>query len=581
MRIRSYIWKQLPWYLIAVAALIICIALDMASPFVTKRIIDDVIIGGNAGLLMQLLAMLLGIGLGRAVLGYVKEYLFDKVSIQITSNIRKKLFQHIQGLSLKYFDDSSTGELLARLKDDVDKFLNVTGFVGMLVIESLIHVGAVLFCMTRISPSLTIIPLLVMPVVGLTAIRLENGLGRIYEEISEVNAKMNTTAQENLAGVRTVKAFAREAFEIKKFNRQNQEYYDLNMSQARCLAKHQPNITFLTRSTIFVILLFGGKMVMDGSMTLGSLGAFAEYANNILWPMEIVGWLSNEVAAAFASNKKIQKIMNVTAGITEVQDPVTPAVIEGNLEFSDVGFSIEGKQILNGISFRLKQGQTIGIMGMTGAGKSSIVNLIQRFYDPTSGEIRLDGYDIRKLPLPVLRQSSALVMQDVFLFSDTISENIKIGKRDSLDFGIVREAAVHARASRFIEGLTEGYDTVIGERGVGLSGGQKQRISIARAISKQAPILILDDSTSALDMETEYEIQQELDKMKNVTKIIIAHRISAVRHADEILILEDGKIVERGTHESLMKAKGRYYETYVVQYEEPEEMMKGGITAWQ
>jgi len=539
---------------------------------VTGHIIDDVIIGGQLPLLAKYLLMLLGIGAGRAVFGYLKEYLFDLASVQITCEIRKTIFQHVLTLPLRFFDNSNTGELLARLKDDVDKFFSVTGFVGMLIIESVIHVGAVLYCMYRISPRLTLVPLLVMPLVALLAVRLESKLGIIYDNISEANAKMNTIAQENLAGVRTVKAFAQEDFEIRKFRSQNQEYYSLNMSQAKCLAKYQPYITYLTRIMIFLILLFGGIMVMNGELTLGNLGAFAEYGNNILWPMEIIGWLSNEIASAYASNKKLRVIMAETSEINEPEIPRLPAAFQGELEFRQVSFAVDSKAILKDITFHLKPGKTLGIMGMTGAGKSSVVNLIERFYDPIHGEILLDHINIKEIPLKTLRQSIALVMQDVFLFSDTVIENIKIGKRDRITAESAADASSYACAHDFILRLTDRYETIIGERGVGLSGGQKQRISIARAIAKETPLLILDDSTSALDMETEYVIQQKLKQLEHTSKIIIAHRISAVRHADEILILKDGIIIERGNHNSLMNKKGYYYDTYVVQYEDPEKM---------
>lgn len=282
--------------------------------------------------------------------------------------------------------------------------------------------------------------------------------------------------------------------------------------------------------------------------------------------MEMLGWLTNDVSSAVASYKKIKKIYAQTAEIKDEDQPVTLEHVEGRVEFSHVSFVIEGKEILNDVSFLLPAGKTLGIMGATGSGKTSLIHLLQRFYDVTDGCIRVDDTDIRKLKLKQLRSNISVVLQDVFLFSDTIEENIKMGKRKKLEMEEIRNAAEDARAKSFIEKMEEQYDTVIGERGVGLSGGQKQRISIARALAKHAPILVLDDSTSALDMETEHEIQKTLNELEDTTKLIIAHRISAVRHADEIIYLQDGKIAERGTHGELLEKKGLYYQTYLAQY---------------
>lgn len=280
--------------------------------------------------------------------------------------------------------------------------------------------------------------------------------------------------------------------------------------------------------------------------------------------MEMLGWLTNDLSSAVASLKKLDKIYKQETSIKEQENPVILDEVKGEISFEHVSFSRGGQKILEDVSFTLPRGKTLGVMGATGAGKTSMINLLMRFYDVDTGSVRLDGVDVRKLSLRQLRSSVGTVMQDVFLFSDTISENIRMGQRDTMESPVMVHAAGLAQAKGFIEELPETYETIIGERGVGLSGGQKQRISIARAIAKQDPVLILDDSTSALDMETEYEIQKALDTL-DTTKIIIAHRISAVRRADEIIFLEDGTVKERGSHEELLAKKGLYYDTYIAQ----------------
>ena len=566
-KLHTYIWEHKWGYLLAVSSLLIAVSLDLMSPQFTKHIVDDVIVGGDIPKLKWLLLGILGIGVGRCIFQYVKEYMFDYLGSTIASDMRKNLFRHIQSLSAEFFDRTGTGELMARVKEDVDKIWDGISFVSMLLIEVTVHTIIILFWMYRLDWRLALIPTLSMGVCGAIAIVMEKKLGAVYEAISEENAALNTVAEENLAGVRTVKAFAREKYEIGKFLSHNKRYYDLNMQQSKVFVKYDPYFLLVTKVLPLITVMSGGYFVIHGEMTLGSLSAFLEYSNNIVWPMEMLGWLTNSASSAIASNRKIRKIYQEKPAVTEKAQPVIKERIAGKIEFSDVSFhKADGYEILKDVNFTVMPGKTIGIMGATGAGKSSIVYLLQRLYDVTGGSVKVDDTDVRDLSLKQLRSSISVVMQDVFLFSDSISENVKLGKRDSIDPETVRKAAADARANSFIERMDQKYETVIGERGVGLSGGQKQRISIARALAKKNPILVLDDSTSALDMETEHLIQETLETLKDTTKIIIAHRISAVKNADEIIVLDAGQVKERGTHESLIAQKGLYYETYLAQY---------------
>lgn len=566
-KLSSYLMEHKFGYLLGFVSMVIAVSLDMVSPQLTKHIIDDVIVGGRIEILKYLLGGILIVGAGRCVFGYTKEFTFDRIGSSIATDMRKDLFSHIQSLSADYFDKTNTGELMSRVKDDIDRIWNAVSYVSMLILEVVFHTGIVLFCMYRLNWKLALIPTAAMLITGTIAVLEERRLGVIYEDISEENAVLNTVAEENLAGVRTVKAFAREKFEIGKFLSHNNRYYELNMRQSKVFVKYYPYFSLITKLLPLIILFFGGGLVIQGKLSIGSLSAFVEYSMNIVWPMEMLGWLSNDFSSAVGSYRKIRKIYNVKPSISEPEVPEILPAVKGKVEFRNVSFHKEdGYEILHDISFCVQPGNTIGIMGATGAGKTSIIQLLQRLYDATDGNVYVDDVDIRNLSLKQLRSNISLVMQDVFLFSDTISENVKLGKRGMVDASTIRGASACAQASEFIEKLDEQYETVFGERGVGLSGGQKQRISIARAIAKKNPILVLDDSTSALDMETEYAIQQALLELTDTTKLIIAHRISAVRNADEIIVLENGSIKERGTHESLLSQKGLYYETWQAQY---------------
>lgn len=571
-KLRSYVlpfWKS---YLLATVSLVLAILLEMLTPQVTKTIVNEAFVGGDFSRFGALLGALVLLGLGRSVFGYFKEFTFDRNSQTIGTQMRKDLFAHIQTLSMDYFDNTNTGELMARVKEDIDKVKDAFGMTGMLIVQITLYVVSVLYCMFALSPLLALLPLAVMIFGGAMSFVLEKKFDRVYTALSEENAALTTVAEENLAGVRTVKAFAGERFEIAKFAKRNKRYFDLNMEQTKIVARYYPVYQFIGAILPVVCAIFGGVLVLQDKMDLGSLVAFVEYSRDCTWPLDMFAELANELSSSFASYRKVKAIADEVPKLPECENPVRPENAEGNLEFRNVSLTLGGNKILENIQLELPRGKTLGIMGATGSGKSSLINLLQRFYDPTEGAVYLDGVDIRQQELSRVRSASSVVMQDVFLFSDTIAENIKMGRRATMHLSEVKKAAGMAQAGDFIERMEEQYDTVIGEKGVGLSGGQKQRISIARAISKRSPILVMDDSTSALDMETEREIQRMLRTITDSSKIIIAHRISAVKNADEIIYLDKGKIAERGTHEELMQKRGLYYATYQAQYPEQKEV---------
>ncbi len=564
----KYMMKYWYLYLFAGASLILGVVMDVATPLITERIVDDVILGGCRELLTSMLVLLLVLGIGKGIFKYLEEFTGDVIGVSVGRDIRRDLFDHIEKMSVGFFDRFGVGELMSRIGRDVDRVWDAAGYLGLLCVEAIVHTVFVIVCMLRISPVLTLIPLCIMPIVAGIAIHLEKKLDKGYDELSEITAELNTVAEENLAGVRTVKAFSREDYEMEKFRRHNGKYYDRNMTIDRAMANNDTAISFLTKLLLVLSVTVGGILVVWDKITLGQLSAFMGYANNIVWPMEILGWVTNSLAAGLASMKKINRIMEEGSQLPEAENPVKPEKTEGNVRFEHVDFQVQGREILSDVSFDLPAGKTLEVMGMTDSGKTTLVQLLQRLYDVTGGAIFVDGVDIREMDIHALRESQAVISQDVFLFSDTVQDNMAVGRRREMEQLEIVPASRAADADEFIQRLPQKYATVIGERGVGLSGGQKQRISMARAFARKAPILILDDATSALDMETERQVQKNLNQMEGMTKIIIAHRISSARNADEIIVLQEGRIAERGTHESLLALKGQYYETYMAQYGE-------------
>lgn len=548
--------------------MIIVIVVDLINPYLIKVFTDDIIMNGQYNLLSTVLLGIAGITLVKFIFGYLKEFLFDFLASKVAKELKQKVFNHIESLSFSYFDDMNTGELMSRVGEDVDNIWMVLGFGLRLFIENIVYFLLASILLIRINLLLTVIALITMPIIAFITIKLEKHLDKVFEKISDHTAQLNTTAQENIAGVKLVKAFAREKHEILKFLKFNSKNFDLNMERAKVWGKFYPIEEFLGNLSIVLVTCFGGVLVIKGSMTVGTLLAFINYLWLLIWPMRMLGWLISLLSQSSASAKKIEKILGVKPSVKNSDNPINLENIEGNIAFEEVFFRYKEKPVLKNINLDIKAGSTVAIMGTTGSGKSSLISLINRNYDIFKGSLKIDGVNIKDIDLTTLRKSVSIVPQDSFLFSDTIENNIRYGKANAT-LDEIKEACATACAEEFINELEEGYDTLIGERGVGLSGGQKQRLCIARALIRDCSILILDDSTSALDMETEYELLNNLyHSDKKVTTFIIAHRISAVKNADIIIYMEDGEIVEVGNHNSLLEHQGKYYEIYRTQFKD-------------
>ncbi|WP_017416087.1 ABC transporter ATP-binding protein [Clostridium tunisiense] len=567
-RILSYTKNHKLLTFLGTISMIIVIAAELINPYLIKVFTDDIIMNGKYQLLSTILLGIVGITVTKFIFGYLKEFLFDFLASKVARELKQTIFDHIQGLSFSYFDDMNTGELMSRVGEDVDNIWMVLGFGLRLFIENIVYFVLASFLLIRINLLLTIVALITMPVIALVTIKLEKQLDNVFEKISDHTAKLNTTAQENIAGVKLVKAFAREKHEILKFLKFNNKNFDLNMERAKVWGKFYPIEEFLGNVSIVLVTCFGGILVIKGSMTVGTLLAFINYLWLLIWPMRMLGWLISLLSQSSASAKKIEKILQVKPSVKNSANPSKISEIQGEITFEDVFFRYKEKPVLKNVDLDIKAGSTVAIMGTTGSGKSSLISLLNRNYDIFKGTLKVDGVDIKHIDLNTLRRSVSIVPQDSFLFSDTIENNIRYGRPDAT-LEEIKKACATACASEFINELEEGYDTLIGERGVGLSGGQKQRLCIARALIRDCSILILDDSTSALDMETEYELLNNLyHSDKKVTTFIIAHRISAVKNADVIIYMEDGRIVEIGNHNTLLEKQGKYYDIYRTQFKD-------------
>ncbi|PFN99422.1 multidrug ABC transporter ATP-binding protein [Bacillus sp. AFS076308] len=539
--------------------------LNMLNPYFAGKIVDKVIYGHQNNLLWPFLGTMIGVTVIKTVIRYNYQLMFEAVSQNVIFKIREQLYDRLQHLDFSFFDRTKTGDIMARMTGDLEAVRHFTAWAIYMIFENLTILLIAIGFMFYINPLLALAMIAVTPIIGFFATRLSFTVKPTFTEIRGQFARLNSVVQENISGNRVVKAFAKEDYEIDKFSVENEAFKEKSLDSAKVWEKYLPVLDSLAGVLTVVMILVGGIMVINGSLTFGELVTF----NSLIWalnnPMRMAGWLINDVQRFIASAEKVEDLLNTEPEITNEANRAAIRHISGGVEFNHVSFSYGDEQVLKDISFKVLPGQTVGIIGPTGAGKSTLVNLLSRFYDTAGGEVIVDGLKVRDWDISKLRDSMAMVMQDIFLFSDTIEGNIAYGNPDAT-LEMVQSAAKMAEAHDFITNLPEGYDTIIGERGVGLSGGQRQRIALARAILKNPSVLVLDDTTSAVDMETELRIQRTLKSLlKEKTCFIIAHRISSVKEADLILVMENGEIIERGKHKELLAKKGYYYKVFMNQ----------------
>ena len=562
-------------YIIALCLSVLCNALYVTAPYFQSRIIDRYISNENAmqnikndrrGLLLLIIAMV-GFTFIRTVFQYACNMYYETASQGMIYNIRTHLFRKIENQDIAFYDRFRTGDLMTRLTGDLDMVRHMVSWVIKGAVESVALFTASMVYFFTIDYATALCLLLLTPAILVLRRNLSAHAGPAYREVREKSSALNTAAQENISGNRVVKAFAREEFEKEKFKKRDEEYRRSNIKAAYVWLKYQPFIDILAGSLSVVLLIAGGFFMIRQHLTMGQYVAIS----GLLWavsnPLRSLGNYVNDFHRFVASAGKIVEIYYFAPMIVDREDADTPAErLNGDIEFKNACFSIDGKEILHDISFKINAGETVAVMGATGSGKTSLINLIPRFYDVDSGEVLVDGKNVRLHRLHALRKNISIATQDVLLYSDTIDSNIAFGN-SSLSEEYVRKCAELSSAHEFIEKLPDSYETIVGERGVGLSGGQKQRISLARAIAVRPSVLILDDTTSAVDLETEAAIQKALtDGLDfDCTKIIIAQRISSTKNADKIIILDNGRVADIGTHEELISREGYYKQIYELQ----------------
>ena len=546
----------------------------LINPQISGMIVDEVIEGQHYEKLGILLLIMIGVTLVRSLLRFTFLMCFESSSQGLVYDMREEAYRKLMKEDFNFFNKNRTGDLMSRQTGDMDAVRHMVSHVIYFSFENILVFLMALVMIFSVNVKMALCMLIVLPFTLAVTLSQRRHIKPAFDRVRDCFSSLNAFAQETIAGNRVVKAFAKEDYELEKFDRENDGYRDAQLNAASIWMKYIPMFEILSQCLTIILMIMGGFMVIDGEMTIGNMVTVNGYLWMLNSPLRKAGSIINDLQRFLTEIEKIYKVYTTEPDIKQPEHVVEKRKLKGSVTFDHVNYYTNDDTVLKDISFHVEPGQTVGIIGATGSGKSSLVNLICRFYDVNQGRVLVDDIDVRNLNLQTLRGNIGIAMQDVFLFSDTIEGNIAYGNPDCT-FEQVQAAAKIANADEFIREMPEGYDTIIGERGVGLSGGQKQRISLARAILKDPSIIILDDTTSAIDMETESMIQNELKKISDErTVFIIAHRISSIIHADQILVLDNGRIVERGTHEQLLAKKGYYSTVFHHQYGEFDRFKK-------
>jgi len=572
-RLTGFLRPYWHWVILAPVTMLLEVAVDLLQPRLIERIIDEGIAQGDLSIVISSGVWMLGLSVIGAI-GGIGSTTFSALASQgFGTDLRDTLFAKVHSLSFGNFDELETGGLVTRLTNDVSQLQQMVSMMLRIMIRApLLIIGSLIMAILT-SPRLALMFVVLVPVIGVILGWVVNKAYPMFGGVQERLDKLNTVMQENLAGVRVVKAFVRGAYEIARFGRVNDELMEITVRAARVVALASPAISTALYLGVVTAVYFGGVQVVSGALRIGQVVAFVYYLTRVSWALMFVSGLSVRVARAQASAERIYEVLESTPCVQNRSGARGSFSLEGRVAFEDVTFRYAGdgnEPVLKNISFEAEPGQTVAVLGATGSGKTTLVNLIPRFYDVTGGAVRVDGVDVRDLDQAVLRQHIGVALQEPVLFSGTIRENIRYGRPDAAEHEVVA-AAKAAQADEFILALPDGYDSILGQRGVNVSGGQKQRLAIARALLVKPKILILDDSTSSVDVETEAKIQEALEKLINRrdglagrlnTTFVIAQRISTVLNADKILVLDEGRIAAEGTHKELMASSAIYREIY-------------------